>query len=190
MNNKSLYDGIGKIAAGYFLIYFDFNIQSISILPSFVGYFLFLFAICNLACEEKELLLLRPFVIILALWHSADWLLSWVSIDLDGLSQIANILVGLINLYFHFQLLTNLSSIASKYQNNGDEYDKTLLHYRTFQTVMLTAAMVINNFSNILGEYATFISGGLIIVYIIAGIIMIKVLLDFRRSLTKDTENE
>ena len=43
MNDKSLYDGIGKIAAGYFLIYFDLNINTVSILPSFIGYFLFMF---------------------------------------------------------------------------------------------------------------------------------------------------
>lgn len=188
MNDKSLYDGIGKIAAGYFLIYFDFNINTVSILPSFIGYFLFLSAIADLAYEENELVLLRPFAAILILWHSAAWLLSWGAVKLDGLLPIADIVIGLINLYFHFQLLTNLAAIARKYRSE-EERDTRLLHCRTFQTVILTAAMMIDGISDRLGEYAAFISGAMIVVYLIAGIVVIKTLIDFRRYLTDDTEN-
>ena len=188
MNNNILYKSIGKIAWSYFFIYFNFNINTVNILPTFVGYLLILLAIRDLACEEKELLLLRPFAIILICWHGAKWLLSWGSVDLDGLSEIGGILLGLINLYFHFQLLTNLAAIASKYQDEGDEMNATLLRCRTFQTVTLTAAMIIRKLTNLFGEYAGLITIGLAILYIIAGIIIIKTLIDLKRYLTEDEE--
>jgi hypothetical protein len=78
---------------------------------------LILHAIRDLEQEESELLLLRPFGIILVIWHVATWVFSLFSVDLNSLEQIADILIRLINLYFHFQLLTNLASIASKYQS-------------------------------------------------------------------------
>ena len=188
MNPPYPYKSIKKIALGYFFIYFNFNINTINILPSFVGYLLIFLAIRDLACEEKELLLLRPFAIILICWHGAKWLLSWGSVDLDGLLEIGGLLIGLINLYFHFQLLTNLAAIASKYQDEGDEMDATLLRCRTFQTVTLTAAMIIRRLTNLFGEYAGFITIGLAILYIVAGIIIIKTLIELKRYLTEDTE--
>ena len=187
MNDYHMYDGLTKIAFGYLFIYLNFNINTVNILPSFVGYLLILLAIRDLAGEEKELLLLRPFAIILICWHGAKWLLSLGSVDLDGLSEIGGILLGLINLYFHFQLLTNLAAIASKYQDEGDEMDATLLRCRTFQTVTLTAAMIIRRLTNLFGEYAGFITIGLAILYIIAGIIIFKTLIDLKRYLTEDT---
>ena len=40
---QKLYDGISRAAWGYFFVYFDLNI--VDILPDFVGYILFLYAI-------------------------------------------------------------------------------------------------------------------------------------------------
>ena len=141
MSINTLYKSFGKIAFGYFFIYFNFNINTVNILPTFVGYWLILHAIRDLKQEEPELFLLRPFGTILIIWHIAAWGLSLFSAKLDGLSQIADILIGLINLYFHFQLLTNLASIAKKYQKETEEHDVKLLHCRTIQTVILTAVI-------------------------------------------------
>lgn len=188
MNNYHMYDGLTKLVWSYFFIYFDFNISTVNILPTFVGYLLILLAIRDLACEEKELLLLRPFAIILICWHGAKWIFSLGAVDLDGLLEIGGLLIGLINLYFHFQLLTNLASIARKYQDEGDEMDATLLRCRIFQTVTLTAAMIIRKLTNLFGEYAGFITIGLAILYIIAGIIIIKTLVELKRYLTEDEE--
>ena len=132
---QKLYTGIGRAAWGYFFIYFDFNINTVSILPSFIGYMLFLSAINCLCEEERELNLLRTLGVILTVWHVASWLASWGSIDLDGMLQVVDIIIGVVNIYFHFQLLTNLASIATKYQSADDELDAKLLRYRTLQTV-------------------------------------------------------
>ena len=132
---QKLYTGIGRAAWGYFFIYFDFNINTVSILPSFIGYLLFLSAINYLCDEERELNLLRTLVTILTVWHIASWLASWASIDLDGMLQVVDIIIGVVNIYFHFQLLTNLASIAAKYQSEDYELDEKLLRYRTLQTI-------------------------------------------------------
>ena len=188
-NYQKLYDGIGRAAWGYFFVYFDFNINTVSILPSFIGYMLFLSAINCLCEEEKELNLLRTFGVILTAWHIGKWGASWRGAGLDGMLQAADIIIGVVNIYFHFQLITNLASIAVKYQSAGDVLDAKLLKYRTFQTVMLTAVIIIGYLAKWLPELVTVISVCMIIAYLIAGILLMKVLFDLRRRLTLDFHN-
>lgn len=187
-NDQKLYDGISKVAWGYFFIYFNFNLGTVNLLPSFIGYLLFILAINYLQDEERELSLLHTMGVILALWHGAEWIVSWVGIDLDGAWQFFDILISLINLYFHFQLLTNLASIAAKYQPIGCEQDAKLLRYRTLQTVMLTAITIISNLYPWLSEIWAAVSIVMMIVYIIAGICLMKALFDLRRCLRTDRE--
>ena len=178
---QKLYDGIGRIAWGYFFVYFDFKFNSVSVLPSFIGYLLFLSAISLLCDEERELDLLKSMNIILVIWHLISWLLSWVSADPDGMLQIFDIVIGIVNIYFHFQLLTNVASIASRRQPSDYEIDIKLLNYRTVQTVMLTIVIVLGYFSKWLDGFGTLISVMIIIGYIIAGILLMKALFDLRR---------
>lgn len=183
---QKLYSGISKAAWGYFFLYFDININRVSILPSFVGYLLFLSAINLLKDEERELSLLRTMGIILTLWHGIQWILSWIGVSLDGVWQFVDIIISLVNLYFHFQLLTNLASIAAKYQPEGYTQDAKLLRYRTLQTVMLTAITIITNLYPWLSEFWAVISILLLIVYLIAGICLMKALFDLRKCLPTD----
>ena len=178
---QKLYTGIGRAAWGYFFIYFDFNINTVSILPSFVGYLLFLSAINYMCDEERELNLLRTLGGILAFWHGASWLASWVSLDLDGMLQAADIIIGVVNIYFHFQLLTNLASIAAKYQPEYYELDEKLLRYRTVQTIMLTSVTILSYFSKWLEGFGIFVSICMVIVYLIVGILLMKALFTLRR---------
>lgn len=180
---RKLYDGISKAAWGYFFIYFNININTVSLLPSFIGYLLFLSAINYLKDEERELSLLHTLGVILALWHGAEWIMSWVGLSVDGAWQFIDIIISLANLYFHFQLLTNLASIAARYQPEGYEQDAKLLRYRTLQTIMLTAITIITHLHPWLSEVWTFISAIMLIVYLIAGICLMKALFDLRRCL-------
>ena len=106
---QKLYDGIERAAWGYFFVYFNFNINSVNLIPTFIGYILFLSAIDCLCEEERELDLLRILGGILTVWHIFSWLAGLVSIDLDGMLQAIDIVIGVVNIYFHFQLLTNLA---------------------------------------------------------------------------------
>ena len=183
---QRLYNGIGRVAWGYFFVYFNFNINTVNIIPTFVGYILFLSAIDFLCEEERELDLLRVLVGILTVWHIVSWLASLVSIDLDGMLQAADIVIGVVNIYFHFQLLTNLASIALKYQPEGCYLNEQLLHYRTLQTVLLTAVIIVGYLSKWLPEIVTVVSVGMIIVYLMAGILLMKALFQLRRYIPAD----
>ena len=52
MDKNNLYQGISKCAWAYFFLYFDINLGSVSILPDFVAFLLFLSAI-GLLKEEN-----------------------------------------------------------------------------------------------------------------------------------------
>lgn len=184
MTNRNLYIGVSRAAWGYFFLYFNLNINTVSVLPSFVGFLLFLSALKLLQEEERELALLRPLGILLALWHGVDWVFSWFGNDPEGLLFL-DLIISLANLYFHFQLLTNLSSIAAKYQGEGTSHDARLLKCRTIQTIMLTGVIVLGFLSSWLSDIWAYISVCMGLTYVIAGICMIKALLDFRNSLPK-----
>ena len=186
-NHHKLYSGISKAAWGYFFLYFNINFNNVSILPSFVGYLLFLSAINLLKDEERELSLLHTLAVIMALWTGVEWLASFVGLNLEGMWQFIDIIISLVNLYFHFQFLTNLASIAAKYQSESNELDAKLLRYRTLQTVMLTAIEVIICFQPWLSEAWTVISICMLIVYLIAGICLMKALFDLRKCLPTNT---
>lgn len=187
---QKLYTGIGRAAWGYFFIYFDINLNTVSILPSFIGYLLFLSAINHLCDEERELNLLRTLGIILTVWHIASWFASFGAIKLDGMLPAVDIIIGVVNIYFHFQLLTNLASIAAKYQSEDHEFDAKLLRYRTMQTVMLTAVIILGYLAKWQTELVTVISVGMIIVYLIVAILLMKTLFDLRRDISIDSDSD
>lgn len=174
---QKLYSGISRVAWGYFFLYFDINLGTVSILPSFIGYLLFLSAISYLKDEERELPLLRTLGIILTLWNTAQWVIHWFAVDLNGLWQFSDILISLINLYFHFQLITNIASIAAKYQPPGYSLDLRLLRYRTLQTVMLTAVIILTLFRS----WLSWISVITVIISLIAGICLMSALFKLRK---------
>ena len=182
---EKLYHGLDRAAWAYFFLYFNINVGGVSLLPTFVGYLLFLGAIKLLEDEERELSLIRPLAVLLAIWHSLDWFLSFIGADLYGL-QFIDLIRNVINIYFHFQLLTNLASIAQRYQPEGMELDHKLLRYRTLQTLMITALWAITYFSDWFGDYWSLISGGMGVVYVIAGICLMKALFDLRRNLATE----
>ncbi len=190
IDRQKLYDGIGNAAWGYLFIYFNVNLGTLNILPAFVGYLLFHSAIRELCDEERELDLLNALVGILTLWHIAAWIGDLLSFDVGALIPIADIIVSVINVYFHFQLLTNLASIAAKYQPEGEELDRSILNCRTFQTVMLTAAIILLYITNQINAVSIYASIGIAILYLIAGLIMMANLFDLRRCFADEEQEE
>lgn len=182
---KKLYHGLDRAAWAYFFLYFNINISGVSLLPTFVGYLLFLSAIRLLESEERELSLLRPLALILAVWHGLDWCLSLMGKNLYGL-QFIDLVRDVINIYFHFQLLTNLASIAARYQPEGAGLDSKLLRYRTLQTLMITAIWILTYFSKWLRDVWGVLSGGMGVIYVIAGFCLMKAIFDLRRSLPQE----
>ena len=180
---SNLYKGVSRAAWGYFFICLDININTVSVIPSFIGYILFLSAVNYLKDEERELSLLYGIGVILALWNGADWIASLVAFDLDGVWQFADILIGILSLYFHFQFFTNLASLAAKYQPEGDNSDSKFLHCRTVETLVLTALTIISYVNSHIFAVWGALATGMLIIYAVTGICLMIALFNFRRSL-------
>lgn len=178
-----IYDGITKAIWGYFFLYFDFNLGTISVLKSFVGYILFLKAIDLLEDEERELSLLKTLGLILVVWDVIEWLANCIGYSFNSNWKFVTLIVGLVNLYFHFQFITNIASIAKKHQWDGCMFNESLLRYRTAQTILLTVILVISNFNFLPDELWIYIPLAISIIYLIVGIYIMIVLNQLRKNL-------
>ena len=181
-DSKKLFHGLDRAAGGYFFLYFNINIGKVNLLPPFVGYLLFLSALKLMEHEVRELRLLRPLAILMALWHGVDWGITSMGGNLYGL-QFIDLIRNVVNLYFHFQFLTDLSSIARRYQPEYANLDGRLLRCRTLQTIMLTAIWVLTYFSGWFGDNWEIVTGAMGVVYVIAGICLMCAIFALRRSL-------
>ena len=108
-----------------------FNIFQVDLLPSWLAYLLFLESVQLLDKEEKSIHLLKPLLKILIVLSFTTWIYNFLQLNILLIFQIA---VNVINLYFHFQFLTNLASIFEKYQFSST----SLLRLRTAQTLYCT----------------------------------------------------
>lgn len=178
---QTLYTGVSRAAWGYFFLYFDFNIGTVSVLPSFVGVLLFLSAIHLLKEERRDLALLQPLGILLAVWHGADWAASWFGGTLDGRFAVLSLIISLAGLYFHFQLFTDFAALAAKYQQPEAELDRRLLRWRTIQTVLLTAMALVSYPAQWLSEWWDYIIMAMAVVGLIAGICLMMALFPLRK---------
>lgn len=77
-DRQTMYGGLTCAAWGYFFLFFDFNLGTVSVLPAFAGYLMLRAAARDLSAERRDLSLLRPLLALLAVWAFGDWLLSWV----------------------------------------------------------------------------------------------------------------
>lgn len=173
-----------KFAWGYFFLYFNINIGTLNILPSFVGYLLFLSAIGDLSQEEKSIKLLKPFGIILCIWEFISWILDAFAVGFN-LSLIV-VLIGIIEIYFHFQALTNIASIATKFQKADMSFDKKFLALRTIQSAMLTVLTVFNSLKMYFNEYVKYMSIAFAIVALVVSLIIMFTMFSFRKNIDKD----
>ena len=121
-------------AMGYLFIYFNINLGTLDILPDWMGYLFILNELGVLAGWQPAALLLRPLGILLACFNGLEWLCAIFSVDI-GAWPILPLVMQVVNLYFHFQLLTNLADAVRQYQ--PDEADG-ILKLRTVNTLFLT----------------------------------------------------
>lgn len=177
---EELKKGFQYAAFGYFFLYINITINKVDLLPAFAGYILFVEAIKRLDKEEKELMLLENVGRILIVWNLILWGLAWIYKEINW--QFLQLLFSTLNLYFHFQLLTNLASLAGKYQGT-ENFDGKILMYRTLQTLIITVATVVTCFASLIPDVWQYVSIGLAVVYLIIGICLVKVLLDVRAAI-------
>lgn len=135
-------EGLTHAAWGYLFLNLDINLGSVSILPRFVGWLLFLSAIQELKEDRRDLALLRPLGILLAVWSGLDWGASWLGGDIDGLLPPLDLLTAVAQMYFHFQFLTDLAALAQQYCPLAD-LSRRILRRRAAQTLLVTGFALI-----------------------------------------------
>ncbi len=175
---------IGKLGWGYFFLYFNLNINNVTLFPAFVGYLLFLSAIKFLQNEEPELALLRPLGFILAAWNSVSWLCSWANIDIQ--ITAVDLLIRLVNLYFHFQLLTNLADLAARHAQ--EELSGRLLTCRSIHTVMLTVLILLEYLFQGVQEWSTWVASGIAVGHVVVAVVVISAIFKLKNRLSQTTE--
>lgn len=186
-----MYRGLSHAAWGYFFLFFDFNLGTVSIFPKFVGWLLLLSAIGKLAGERRDLLLLRPLCILLALWNGADWALSWLGTTLDGRFLFLDLLVSAAGLYFHYQFLTDMAALAEQYQAEEDDLDRRLRSRRTALVVATTVVtLVLYLPERVFGTVRTVSAWGAAIVGCIAALMVMFGLFALRRYFREEVETE
>lgn len=184
VERKQLYDGLSHAAWGYFFLYFDINLGTVSILPRFVGWLLFLSAIEKLKEERRDLALLRPLGILLMLWSGAGWLASWAGADVDGLFPPLDLVVTVAQMYFHFQFLTDCAALAEPYSYSGIE--RRILRWRAIQTVLLTGMGILMEVGAWFGKISGYMLAASTVVYLIMGLCLMAALFALRKFYRED----
>lgn len=187
-NRNALYRGVSRAAWGYFFLYFDINLGSVNILPEFVAFLLFLSSIKLLQGERRDLALLRPLGIFLAIWHLANWLITAMNTTIGGAVSVLNLIVTVTSLYFHFQMLTDFAALAAKYQYPDQELDKSLLKWRTWQTVLITLSALMACPAEWLPDWWKYLILCVAVVGLIACICIMVILFRLRRCLSNPVE--
>lgn len=180
-HQKLLYAGISYAAWGYFFLYFDVKFGNVSILPAFVGALLFLSAINLLKEERRDMVLLRPFAIGLAIWNFGNWIASWFGTSLDEHFAIISLLVSIASMYFHFQLMTDFAALAHKYDGSNRSVESRLLEWRTIQTITQTFAVLMIYLKDWIPAHWRTVMIVFAIVYMIAGFCLMRALFSLRK---------
>lgn len=144
--NSQLYTAISRVAYGYVFYYLNINLNlnghSVNFLPEWACFALILSALPGLALAERSALLLRPLAWILLAANAAEWGLALLGVSLEaGDLYLVNVLIDVVALYFHFQLLTNLASIA---RGVNASRAQSLLRIRTVTTLVGTAVSALS----------------------------------------------
>lgn len=181
MNRKSLSRAIKLVFVGYIFLHLNVNLGSINVLPNWIGYILLLKALPALGTAVPSANLLRPLGILLAIWEGGIWLFTAVTGE-EPVFYLVTVIGSIIDLYFHFQLLTNLAEIALKI---GSAKEKMLLYLRTARTILITAFAL-----PVPWEQWNQMAIGLVAANLIIVIWLCSTLISLRRELNKEPSAE
>ncbi len=146
--NNSLRRGISQIAWGFVFILFHFKINSIDLLPDFVGYILAAIGIGSLADALGHLKILKPLSIVIAIWTASLWFTETLTLtSLLSAGYISTVMgylstaMGIAILIFTIILLTDLSALAAKYQPEDKNIDRRLIVARNIYAVCYSVSI-------------------------------------------------
>lgn len=188
-DREKLYSGLSNAAWGYVFLTFDFNLNNVSVLPRFVGFYLLFSAIGKLSGERQNLNLLRSLCILLTGWSGLDWLLSWLGGDVEGHILFLDLLVTVVTLYFHFQFLTDMAALSECCQPEDDNLASRIRGHRTAFTLLITVFGLMADLTPVLPWewWAGMIGFGALITCIVALMIMLD-LFHLRKLIRSEEE--
>ena len=188
-DREKLYSGLSNAAWGYVFLTFDFNLNNVSVLPRFVGFYLLFSAIGKLSGERQNLNLLRPLCILLTGWSGLDWLLSWLGGDVEGHILFLDLLVTVVTLYFHFQFLTDMAALSECCQPEDDNLASRIRGHSTSFTLLITELGLMADLTPVLPWewWAGMIGFGALITCIVALMIMLD-LFHLRKLIRSEEE--
>ena len=185
-NISEMRSAVKKVAWGFLLIYIHFNLGTIDILPDWAGYALMVSALSVIALEEESAKLIKPFGTFLVVWNVIEWLLKIFGMQ-TYLSYLS-LIPAAINLYFTFQLFTNLAGIADKY---SCPQGKRILTVRTINVIF----SVSNTFLIYLGiitegnnEVLSMLTIAILVISLIIMLTILATLFSFAHSLSEKEE--
>ncbi len=135
METKTLSYAVKRIAVSYIFIYFSINIWSLDILPEWLGYFMIASVLPIISEQEQSAKLLRPFGIALGIWNIIEWVLKILNEEFS--LTLISLIIGIITIYFHFQLITNIASLDIEQPKR-----KRLITLRTVIVILHTLVCV------------------------------------------------
>ena len=131
---EKLCTAVKHAAVGYVFLHVHINLGTLDILPDWACYWFVLSAIDKLKDWRASAGLLRPLCLGLGCWEMLCWLLKLLGAVPAWFTPLATV-AAVIGLYFHFQLLTELASLARDF---GCPQDRRLLILRTVRTLLAT----------------------------------------------------
>lgn len=138
---KTYSQSIKDIAWAYILLCFHFKIVTIDLLPDWYGYYLIYTALPVMEKRAPSVGLLKNFVVFMTGYEAVEWFLQIFGVELD--TYILSLFIGVVYIYTHFQLLTNLADIA---RQDSSEYSIPIRQLRSFVIVGVTITNIINSF--------------------------------------------
>lgn len=200
-DRAAFYRAISHVAWAYLFLHLNINLGSLNILPDWVGYLLILSALNTLGEEEPSAPLLRPLGELLALWEGVRWVMALLGREVS--LYPVDLVAGILALYFHFQLLTNLAQIARRYPPPGESVEaipgagsgqpsnppaplwKRLLRLRTARTLLITVSILVP----VLFLTWSALAITLVAAHLVVAILLMSALFRLRRSFAPTDEN-
>ena len=172
--SKQLYN----IAAAYFMLHIDFTLFVVNVFPDWLGYVFILNALKTIGEEEPSIMLLRPLCIVLIVWEGMKWIVAMLGASMS--IALLDIIVLVVQLYLHFQLLTNLASVALRHGSVSSH--NNLLIYRTVRTVLATAVYLLTPWM----DANHWINATMLSIYVIAGLLICRDLYCFSEEIRSE----
>lgn len=137
-----------KLIWGLLLATFDFNLNTLDILPDCVGWFLLASGVKGLGPVLPQLPLLYPLAAAMGAVSVPEEVLQLFGADLwealpGFLSPAVSLVLQVISIYFFFQLFTDLATLAARLQPEGRRLDRAMRWQRNAHAVLNTAAALV-----------------------------------------------